>query len=421
MMLTLMLCLATALAFAAQPAAAVPYAIGDVFAGVGNGHINQFSPTGTLKATLDTTLGNTFDTGMCFDSAGNLYATNFSGGMTKFDNQGNVLVSSFGSGFNADPESCVRNQANQIYVGQADGSADVLKFDTSGNPLATYDPATGNRGTDWVELAADQCTLYYTSEDNTVRRFDVCTNTQLADFATGLPAFDCYALRIRSNGEVMVACSNQVVRLDSAGTVIQTYPATSYGSGFFFAMNLDPDGQTFWTADINSGLITRINIATGAQVTQFSGGVETALAGLAIFGEITQGGGGGGGGQACTIKVSNGGWIVTDDGDRASFGGIAKETSTGVDSGSEEYQDHGPAEPLNVHSLSITDVTCNETKTQASIFGQATIDGTGSHSFQIDVQDNGEPGKGTDHYRIRLDTGYDSGDHTLRSGNVQIR
>jgi hypothetical protein len=123
----------------------------------------------------------------------------------------------------------------------------------------------------------------------------------------------------------------------------------------------------------------------------------------------------------CTIKITNGGWIVTDDVDRASFGGVAKETSTGTDSGNEEYQDHGPADPMNVHSLEITDVTCDNTGTQASIFGNATVDGTGSHAFQIDVQDNGEPGKGTDHYRMRIpDIGYDSGDHILRGGNVQI-
>jgi hypothetical protein len=58
---------------------------------------------------------------------------------------------------------------------------------------------------------------------------------------------------------------------------------------------------------------------------------------------------------------------------------------------------------------------------RASIFGVATINGTGSHSFQIDEQDLAEPGKFADTYRMRtLDTGYDSGEHELRGGNVQI-
>ena len=61
----------------------------------------------------------------------------------------------------------------------------------------------GGRG-DWIDLSADKCTLLYTSEGTLIRRFNVCTNTQLTDFAT-LPAGACYALRIRANGEVMVA------------------------------------------------------------------------------------------------------------------------------------------------------------------------------------------------------------------------
>ena len=122
----------------------------------------------------------------------------------------------------------------------------------------------------------------------------------------------------------------------------------------------------------------------------------------------------------CVVKITNGGWIVTDDADRGTFGGVAKESGSLVASGHEEYQDHGPAEPMNVNSLSEQAITCNTSRTQATIFGTATIDGAGVHNFRIDVQDNGEPGKFIDHYRIRLDTGYDSGDHILRGGNVQI-
>jgi hypothetical protein len=75
---------------------------------------------------------------------------------------------------------------------------------------------------------------------------------------------------------------------------------------------------------------------------------------------------------------------------------------------------------MSVKSIIIQAITCNTAQTQASIFGQATINGAGVHNFRIDVQDNGEPGKNNDHYRMRLDTGYDSGDHILRGGNVQI-
>ena len=88
--------------------------------------------------------------------------------------------------------------------------------------------------------------------------------------------------------------------------------------------------------------------------------------------------------------------------------------------GQEQYQDHGPAQPLKVKSINVLALTCNPQRTQATIFGRATINGQGSHLFRIDVQDLGEPGVGTDTYRILLGTGYDSGSQTLLGGNIQI-
>ena len=159
----------------------------------------------------------------------------------------------------------------------------VLKFSPSGTLLASYNPVV-DRGTDWIDLAADQRTLFYASEGSTVRRFDVVANAQLPDFATGLAA-PCFALRIRPNGEVMVACGSQVYRLSSTGAVIQTYPIPH--PSFLFALNLDPDNTTFWTADYSSGEIWRVDIATGAIVTNFTAPpASCSVAGLAVVGEI---------------------------------------------------------------------------------------------------------------------------------------
>ena len=119
----------------------------------------------------------------------------------------------------------------------------------------------------------------------------------------------------------------------------------------------------------------------------------------------------------CEIKITNGGWITAMNGDRASFGGNAKADADGNVTGNEEYQDHGPATPFNLHG-NVLVIVCNS-PTSATIFGEATIDGSGNHTYRIDVQDNAEPGKDADHYRMRVDT-YDSGDQMLQGGNVQI-
>jgi Bacterial Ig-like domain (group 1) len=267
----------------AASANGVPLAKGDVLAGVGNGIIKHFDAKGNLLDELNNSTGSTYDAGMCFDSAGTLYATNFST-MSTFTSGGNLLAASFGEAFNEHPESCTIDGSNNIYVGQADGSKQVLKFDTSGKLLASFSPETGPRGTDWSDLASDQCTLHYTSEGSEIKRFNVCTNEQLTPFATGLPE-PCYAHRILPDGSELVACHLVVEQVNAAGEIIQTY--TPEGASELFALNLDPDKTTFWTGDLFSGQVWRINIATGAVITTFNTGINTALGGLSVVGEVT--------------------------------------------------------------------------------------------------------------------------------------
>jgi hypothetical protein len=69
----------------------------------------------------------------------------------------------------------------------------------------------------------------------------------------------------------------------------------------------------------------------------------------------------------------------------------ARSLSRGNVSGQEEYQDQGPADPFNLHGAVIV-VVCDITDpTRATIFGDATIDGSGSHTFRIDVRDVASP------------------------------
>ena len=117
-------------------------------------------------------------------------------------------------------------------------------------------------------------------------------------------------------------------------------------------------------------------------------------------------------------KVTDGGRITAANGDKATFGSIARVSASGTPSGAQEYQDHGSAANLNVHSSVVLAVACRGNK--ASVFGTATINGSGSYDYRIDLTDNGEPGAGADKYRIRLSTGYDSGEQVLAGGNIQM-
>jgi hypothetical protein len=117
-------------------------------------------------------------------------------------------------------------------------------------------------------------------------------------------------------------------------------------------------------------------------------------------------------------KVTYGGQITAANGDKATFGGNAQVPASGP-KGQEEYQDHGAAANINVHSLTVDAVVCSADGTSASIFGTATVNGGGTFDYRIDLKDLGEAGT-NDRYRIRLSNGYDSGDQQLSSGNVQL-
>lgn len=270
-------------------AQALPFTTGDVFAGIIGG-IQHYNSAGTLLETIATT--STYNTGMAFDAGGNLYATQFSNQIIKVNN-GNTGTSVFASGISADPESLSIDMAGNVYNGRADGTGDINKYDAAGNLLATYSPITGPRGTDWIDLAADQKTIYYTSEGSVIRRFDTSTNTQLPDFATG--GGTMYALRILGDGGVLAANTGNVLHFAPDGSIATTYTVPG-SSGALFALNLDPNGASFWTGELGStlGNLYKINIASGLLEQTITTNNST-VAGLAIFGEITQGGGGGGG------------------------------------------------------------------------------------------------------------------------------
>src|SRR5687767_8796655 len=153
----------------------VPFQRGDVFAGTGAGIVKHFNASGVLLESLNTTSNSNEQTGMCFDGAGNLYTTNFNAAnMAKFNPLGALLQYPWGmSGFSTYPSSCVFDSSNNIYVGEVDGSNRIVKMNTAGNVLGTFSPAVEDRGINWIDLASDQCTMYYTSEGQAIKRFNV--------------------------------------------------------------------------------------------------------------------------------------------------------------------------------------------------------------------------------------------------------
>jgi uncharacterized repeat protein (TIGR01451 family) len=211
--------------------------------------------------------------GLALDATENLFVTHYYGtgllgnDVAKFDPSGN-LIGSFGSGYNCNPASIVFDHAGNAYVGHADCSGNIFKFDSLGNLLAQYNVAVENRGSSHILLGPDGCTMYYTSEGADVKRFNVCTNTQMPDFNTAPlpdPIGGAQQFALLPDGGMLVANLSVIVRLDAAGNLVRTYDAPG-DTHCWLGIALDTDGASFWSSNWCGSSATRFDIATGSVI-----------------------------------------------------------------------------------------------------------------------------------------------------------
>ena len=98
------------------------------------------------------------------------------------------------------------------------------------------------------------------------------------------PAF---ANRILPDGGFITGVRNDIRRLDANGNVVRTYDVD--GEDGWFALNLDPDGTSFWSGNQGNGHIYKIDFESGdfLQFIDTRAGLNSndEFAGLSIFGE----------------------------------------------------------------------------------------------------------------------------------------
>jgi len=252
------------------------FAAGDLLLSFEKGTVQWRGPDGTLKAELTGTVpGHT--EGIRFDAAGNPYATRWcvdagctTGNTVEKFNVHGVSEGSVGSGYNCNPGSITFDAAGNMYVGQADCTGQILKI-AAGRPSVAYQVAAERRGSLWVDLASDGCTIFYTSLGPNVKRFDVCTTTQLPDFNLApLPGGETHALHVLPDGGVLVSTGQVISRLDAAGALVQTY-SVSGESQYWTGVDLVGDG-TFWAVNYYASNVYKFDLATGAVLASFNTG-----------------------------------------------------------------------------------------------------------------------------------------------------
>ena len=150
-------------------------------------------------------------------------------------------------------------------MGQADCSGDILKVDPHGNRLDQYNVADEKRGSSHILLDQDQCTMYYTSQGAYVKRFNVCTYTQLSDFnSTPLPdpVGGAFEMALLPGGGMLVANFGVIARLDAAGNLVRIFDAPA-DTHCWLGIALDSDSTSFWATNWCGSSATRFDLVTG--------------------------------------------------------------------------------------------------------------------------------------------------------------
>lgn len=166
--------------------------------------------------------------------------------------------------------------AGNLYSVSLTGST-LEKRNASGGLVSTW--SLPNRPAE-MDLAADQCTLYYlpyfTGSPISIQRFNVCTSLVFAPLSTTLPT-QLGNLRVLPSSDILIGSANAVLRISATGQIVRSYSGT-------FQIALDPDGRSFWaTNGLDS--VSKIDLAAGSELLRSSTFGGFGVDSLTVVGE----------------------------------------------------------------------------------------------------------------------------------------
>jgi hypothetical protein len=239
------------------------------------GHIQAYTPAGALSFSLAGAADGAAK-GMAFDSAGRLYVAHWAGSNSTKGNLVQVFNADlashhvFRTNLDCNPTSVAFDSGGNLYVGLADCGGDVLKFNPAGARLASFNVAVDRHGAAWIDLATDDCTLFYGSEGPRVKRFNVCAGTQLPDFnPTPLPdSSGVFQVKVLPDGSVLAVTSDRIVRFDAIGAVMREFVVP--GEVCLRGVAVDPSNSAFFVTNYCNSHILKFDLNAGTVLQSFT-------------------------------------------------------------------------------------------------------------------------------------------------------
>jgi hypothetical protein len=306
---------------------ASPWVVGDVFAGVGDpwrnpahhGEYLVYTADGISRNQTVRDLHAKYTTGCYFNpNTQSLWTTSFDR-LTVSEYDGATWVRRIDLSPIAGTvavESIAFDNGGNFFVGlpfgsspnfvQMTGTGHLVRPYTVPPPPDGYQNEYTQGAVDWIDVAIENGhrIIYYTDESlrdqrwhaahsnppyaASVYRYDVDAPGGGAFLGRhGKPLADTtlFALRLLPNNDgMLVAAPGGIRRLNAQGDVVMSYSAP--GEIGFYALNIAPDGEHFWTASATTGKVYKFHIASGHLVaTIVTGG--PVVNGLCVVREYT--------------------------------------------------------------------------------------------------------------------------------------
>jgi hypothetical protein len=203
------------------------------------------------------------------------------------DRSGNLYAGFFGDGYDEVGTLSTANSCGIVKVSCWDLEGGTVVDSPAVPAVQRWRVQQEVQGTDYIDLASDQKTIFYSSAGRTIYRFDTETGTQLDAFATldaeAGPRPGLRGLRLLPPGDgsggALVCYGTSVKRINAAGVVIQSYVPSGPHTWANAYSSLDkielapPDVpgdystvSAFWVSDQLTTTLFKFDIESGAQL-----------------------------------------------------------------------------------------------------------------------------------------------------------
>jgi hypothetical protein len=265
---------------AAQAAGAAPFQRGDVFLLTADG-VRVYSPGGVFRRTLPDTAGAR---AICLERDGRRIVLPGAG---LLDGSGTLLPSAWAAATNAD--RCAVDASGHVYVSSRNDGYAITKYAMDGTPGQRYDIPEPQSHSLALDLAPDECTLYYGSwgiSSGSISRLDGCRGEFGSPFTSDGFVDD---LRVLPDWRVVVTDDAAGALFDDAGQVARGYNPPGPNGDSFRTVSLDPDGSSFWVCCTWSSPTTllrifRFDIETGDVLSDWGVGEGISSTTAAVYG-----------------------------------------------------------------------------------------------------------------------------------------